>query len=292
MAGGTQTGRRAAAAARPRAAAGAPRGAPPGAAGAGEEPTRLGGSEPPVKNKPARPVRRPPRRRALGESRNGELGEAPGGTIRVERQCVRLPPVQPVAPRQTARVRLAGHRVVVAGSTASVTPHASIAVTKAPTLRSFTYLVEPYIPLRPKLCLSPSRKRLLRASKGRVVAAEAAAVVVVAAAEGALGGAAAPAGNEEEPGSTRIIYIVPEGTEVKQGDVVCELDSAPFRDELQAENIKYLQAKARVDQARSILEVNEISLREYRDGTYLQDADLSGNISPLAKSRKYGRPRI
>jgi multidrug efflux pump subunit AcrA (membrane-fusion protein) len=53
--------------------------------------------------------------------------------------------------------------------------------------------------------------------------------------------------------------------------VVCELDADAFLDALLAQRIKYDQAKAWVIQAKSILEVNEISLREYRDGIYPQD---------------------
>ncbi len=79
---------------------------------------------------------------------------------------------------------------------------------------------------------------------------------------------------QEKPGATRIIEILPEGTPVKAGDVVCKLDSAAFEDELQAQEIRYAQAKAWVEQAQSILEVSEIALREYRDGIYPQDVQL------------------
>lgn len=68
--------------------------------------------------------------------------------------------------------------------------------------------------------------------------------------------------------------IKPEGVEVTAGELVCELDSAAYRDEVIAEQIKTDDAKARLIQARSILEVNEISLREYRDGIYKQDLQL------------------
>jgi len=80
--------------------------------------------------------------------------------------------------------------------------------------------------------------------------------------------------NQEKPGSTKIIMIKDEGTEVRAGEVVCQLDSANFRDELQAQLIKHAQAKAWVDQAKSIFEVNEITFREYRDGIFPQDVQL------------------
>jgi len=81
-------------------------------------------------------------------------------------------------------------------------------------------------------------------------------------------------GEQEKPGSTRIIMIKTEGTQVSAGEVVCELDSSAFRDALLAQRIKHDQAKSWVVQAKSILEVNEISLKEYRDGIYPQDLML------------------
>ncbi len=81
-------------------------------------------------------------------------------------------------------------------------------------------------------------------------------------------------GGEEPPGATRILQIVREGTPVKAGDVVAKLDSSAFEDEEQAQQIRFLQAKAFVQQAQSILEVYEISLREYREGIFPQDMQL------------------
>ena len=68
--------------------------------------------------------------------------------------------------------------------------------------------------------------------------------------------------------------IKPEGTEVSAGELVCELDSAAFNDEAIAQRIRFDQAKAYLIQARSLLEVNEISVREYRDGIFKQDLQL------------------
>jgi multidrug resistance efflux pump len=79
---------------------------------------------------------------------------------------------------------------------------------------------------------------------------------------------------EEQPGSTRIVEIVPEGQRVKAGDVVCRLDSSSYDDEEKAQLIRYLQAKSYVEQANAILEVNLITLREFRDGIYPQDLTL------------------
>ena len=57
--------------------------------------------------------------------------------------------------------------------------------------------------------------------------------------------------NTEKPGSTRIISILPEGTPVKAGDVVCTLESSTFVDEVRAQKIRWAQAKALVELSRS-----------------------------------------
>jgi multidrug efflux pump subunit AcrA (membrane-fusion protein) len=81
-------------------------------------------------------------------------------------------------------------------------------------------------------------------------------------------------GMDEKPGATRILEILPEGTRVKNGDIVAKLDGAAFEDEERAQQIRYLQAKSYVEQANSLLEVAEITLKEYRDGIYPQDLQL------------------
>jgi multidrug efflux pump subunit AcrA (membrane-fusion protein) len=79
---------------------------------------------------------------------------------------------------------------------------------------------------------------------------------------------------DEKPGSTRIVWILPDGSRVKGGDVVAGLDSSSYVEEERSQNIRYLQAKSYVDQAESMLEVAQITLREYRDGIYPQDLQL------------------
>src|SRR5207302_2095792 len=88
------------------------------------------------------------------------------------------------------------------------------------------------------------------------------------------GGGGAGGDMQEKPGSTRILTILPEGTPVRAGEVVCTLDAAAFRDEAMAQRIREAQARAWVEQARALYEVNQIALREYRDGIAPQDADL------------------
>ena len=69
----------------------------------------------------------------------------------------------------------------------------------------------------------------------------------------------------------RIISILPEGTKVKKGDLVCELDSAALRDQLWNQKIVAQVAEAAYNNARLTREVAEIAVVEYEQGIYPQD---------------------
>ncbi|MFO0890266.1 MAG: HlyD family efflux transporter periplasmic adaptor subunit [Isosphaeraceae bacterium] len=150
-------------------------------------------------------------------------------------------------------------------STAAVT-------TGKPVIRSFSYMVTPHMPLRGASTKSTT-----------TTAAKSGQMDMAGGGRGGRGGGGGGRGGrgggggmfeEEKPGSTRIVSILPEGTLVKKDQIVCELDSAAFKDELKAQLIRHAQAKSWVDQARTIYEVNLITLREYRDGIFPQDRSL------------------
>ncbi len=104
-------------------------------------------------------------------------------------------------------------------------------------IRSFDYVVEPHIPFRSTL-----------ADQG-VMATTA-------------------------PAPLTIISILAEGSRVKAGDVVCELDSSALSDALAVQQLRYVQAKAWVEQATYTLEADQIALREYESGVLPQDTEL------------------
>ena len=90
-------------------------------------------------------------------------------------------------------------------------------------------------------------------------------------------------------GSTTIIMILPEGTKVKKGDLVCELDSASLNDSLTNQKIATQGAEASFQNAKLTREVAEIAVKEYEEGIFLQDkATCEGEIklaqSDLARS--------
>jgi len=138
-----------------------------------------------------------------------------------------------------------------AGSSSDTTAAAvdSSTAGKRPMIRSFDYIVEPHIPLRSTL---PD--------------------------QGVISTTAPP--------PPTILSILPEGSRVKAGDVVCELDSSAFRDVLQVQQLRYVQAKAWVEQAKYILEANEIALREYAEGILPQDIQLVRNYIRICETEK------
>ena len=80
-------------------------------------------------------------------------------------------------------------------------------------------------------------------------------------------------------GQTTILKVVADGSTVKKGDVVCELDSAALQDQLINQKITIESAKAIYQNARLTREVAEIAVVEYEEGIYKQDlADLDGDI--------------
>jgi HlyD family secretion protein len=61
----------------------------------------------------------------------------------------------------------------------------------------------------------------------------------------------------EVEGTARIISIVPEGSYVKKGDLLVELDSAQAQDQVNLQQINYEKAKFAVEQAKAQLEIQQ-----------------------------------
>ncbi len=80
-------------------------------------------------------------------------------------------------------------------------------------------------------------------------------------------------------GTTTIISILPEGTRVKKGAKVADLDTATLRDNLKNQMIIAVQAEANYRNARLVREAAELALREYVEGTYKQEQQaLKGTV--------------
>jgi multidrug efflux pump subunit AcrA (membrane-fusion protein) len=68
-----------------------------------------------------------------------------------------------------------------------------------------------------------------------------------------------------------ILKIVAEGTEVKQGDLLVQLDASLFQEERNTQQIAVYTAEALVVQSRNVYETALIAKQEYLDGTYVQE---------------------
>ncbi len=73
---------------------------------------------------------------------------------------------------------------------------------------------------------------------------------------------------------TAILRIVPEGTQVQEGDFLVELDSSALKEELTTQKISYNSAKALMVEAKNLYETAVISKREYLEGTYVQERQI------------------
>ncbi len=94
------------------------------------------------------------------------------------------------------------------------------------------------------------------------------------------------------PGVT-ILSIVPEGSLVRKGDVVCELDSADLRDRLVNQQITINKAMASYNEARLDREVAELAVAEYAEGTSRQDQEVSsGDITTATSSIQKANDRL
>lgn len=88
----------------------------------------------------------------------------------------------------------------------------------------------------------------------------------------------------EVEGGTTIIRILAEGTKVKEGEIVCELDSASLKDLLTNQKITTQQAEASYKQALLVREVAEYAVKEYTEGIFKQEQETYKGEIALAES--------
>ena len=81
----------------------------------------------------------------------------------------------------------------------------------------------------------------------------------------------ARSGSSSSGGSTFILWVIPEGTHVKPGDKVCELDSSALKDQTLQQQIVVHNSRAAVIQAENIFRAAEIAKLEYVNGTYEEE---------------------
>ncbi len=83
-------------------------------------------------------------------------------------------------------------------------------------------------------------------------------------------------------GGSSILSIVKDGSQVKQGEKLVELDASQLDDQINAQKITYEKARSALVQAEKDFLVAEISVKEYLEGTFkkeLQDAQAQITIA-------------
>jgi HlyD family secretion protein len=85
-------------------------------------------------------------------------------------------------------------------------------------------------------------------------------------------------------GRITVLSSQPDGTRVRQGDVVCELDPSELRDRLASEELAIRASEADVEAARLAREVAALGLIEYKEGRFAHDLNTAGAEINLAEA--------
>jgi HlyD family secretion protein len=101
---------------------------------------------------------------------------------------------------------------------------------------------------------------------------------------GSLEASEARDGHSLIEGPTTIIQILPDGSAVKQGQVVCELDSAALKDQLVNQWITVKSAEAAYQNAKLAREAAESAVTEYVDGIFKADLGTLKDAVTVAQS--------
>lgn len=75
----------------------------------------------------------------------------------------------------------------------------------------------------------------------------------------------------ESAGGLTIISVVPEGTIVKEGDLLVELDSSTLRENVTKQRIAVLASQSKLAQSEAEFKTAELTLKEYTEGKYEEE---------------------
>jgi HlyD family secretion protein len=94
-------------------------------------------------------------------------------------------------------------------------------------------------------------------------------------------------------GSSTIIRVIDDGTMVKKGDLLCELDASEYKELLRQQRMTVKRARADHRQAELDLEVARVAVIEFREGIYKETLQqLSGQIALGKASWERARDRL
>ncbi len=87
----------------------------------------------------------------------------------------------------------------------------------------------------------------------------------------------------EVQGGSTILWIIPDGTNVKKGDELVRLDSSGIEEKIDLQRITYEKAKAVMIEADKNWEAAKISVQEYTEGIFVQTLQTLQANSTVAK---------
>lgn len=88
-------------------------------------------------------------------------------------------------------------------------------------------------------------------------------------------------------GSATVIYLIPEGSDVKKGELLVELDSSDVDEKLDSQVVTTNSSRATLNSSRATLRSAEISLEEYVEGTFEQSwMEYASSIFDAEQTRK------
>jgi HlyD family secretion protein len=94
-------------------------------------------------------------------------------------------------------------------------------------------------------------------------------------------------------GASTILRVVPDGTPVKKGDILCELDAADYLEMLRQQKMTVERAQADHRQAELDLEVARMAVTEFKEGTMREAAkELRGLIALNEASWQRSKDRL
>jgi HlyD family secretion protein len=87
-------------------------------------------------------------------------------------------------------------------------------------------------------------------------------------------------GGQSVGGTSTILQLIPNGSTVKKGDILCELDASAYKELVRRQKIAVKQVTAEHEQASLTLDVAEIELRAFREGERVQaEQQFRGQIA-------------
>lgn len=84
-------------------------------------------------------------------------------------------------------------------------------------------------------------------------------------------------------GGSQILWIIPQGTEVKEGDLLVRLNSSAIEEQITSQKILYERAVADQVLAETELAVAQIAVKEYEDGTVVKEMQTADANIVIAK---------